>query len=238
MFGRNKYNTPVVIFRQSPDGFTKVNSSAMFMIIKGNRRLKLKSGLVISADSTSKVGNTFYTFTPDEKVYFPIKFSLLGNDVIQRIKKYESEHIDEFQKIDEDPTISLEEKAQKKKEIMRQALSPDENHLLDKYGISFDIIPDQAAYEILQQQIEEANRIKAQKKQTTLERLMPVVMVVGMAIGFAIIAYATANYNSAVSSSAVRIVSSMQQIVTSLHSVVTAIGGSATHAVNSTIPAP
>ena len=238
MFGRNKYNTPVIIFRQSPEGFTKVNSSAMFTIDKGNRRLKLKNGLVIGADNTSKIGNTFFTFTPDEKVYFPIKISLLGADIIQKIKKYENEHIEEFRKIEGDANLSLEEKEQAKKETMRKALSLDENHLLDKYGISFDILPDQAAYEILQQQIEEANRIKAQKKQTTLEKLMPVAMIVGMAIGFAIIAYATANYNSTVSTSAVQIVSGMNQISAHLQSVINALGGSTSHAINSSIPAP
>lgn len=239
MFGRNKFNVPITVFIQSPDGLTKRNTAAYFMIHKGNRRLKLKNGLLIDANSTAKYGDTYFVYTPDEKVYFPVRVNLLASDVIQRIKKYENEHLEELNKIENDDTLELEEKAQKKKELLSNALTESERNLLDKYGVSFDIIPDQAAYEVLQQQIEEANRIKAQKKQTTLERMMPVAMVVGLTIGFAILAYATANYNSTVSASAVQITSGMQQISATLKSVLVSLGSNAGHTIaNSTIPAP
>ena len=238
MFGKNKFDTPVVVFRQSPDGFTKVNTAAVFIIKNGSRRLRLRSGIIIGTESTSKVGNTYFTFTPDEKVYFPVKINLLPPDVVQRIEKYENEHIEQFKEIDQTESLDVNEKEQKKKELLLQALNPDERKLLEKYGMSFDILPDQAAYEILQQQIEEANRIKMQKKKTMLEILMPVLMIVGLAIGYAILAYATANYNSAISGSASTIATASQNIVNSLHSVLTSLGTGSHTAINSTIPPP
>ena len=239
MFGRNKFNIPVVIFRDGADGLVATNSSAFMTIIKGNRRLKLKSGLLINADSTSKLGSTYYTYTPDEKVFFPMKINKLGRDAIQRITKYEREHIDELSKIDNDETLEVDKKEQMKKDIIKQALTEEERHLLDKYGVGFDILPDQTAYEVLQQQLEEANKLSAAKKKSRLEVLQPVIMVVGVAIAFAIIAYATASYLSSASSNAHLIASSSQQIVAELKSVLQSLGTSTTHTTaNSTIPSP
>lgn len=236
MFGRNKYTIPVIVFRQSPDGFSLTRTGAKFIIKSGNRRLLLRSGLRINAESTSKVGDTYLVFTPDEKVYFPVKINILGADVIQKIRKYENEHLNDIKKLEENESLNIDQKDQKKREMLTAALSTDEKNLMEKYNISFDILPDQTAYEVLQQEIEEANKIKYEKKQTKLDKMMPIILVVGFAIAFAIMAYATANYSASISSSAGKITTSMSSIATALHSVLISLGGS--HVANTTIPAP
>lgn len=235
---QKKYNTPVVVFRQTPDGFTKTNTMAMFTLIRGNRRLRLKSGLLINADSTSKVGNTYFTFTPDEKVYFPVKFNLLSTEIIKKIKKYEDEHIAELERIDADTTKSVEEKEEEKKNLLKQALTAEEKALLDKAAISFDIMPDPAAYEIAQQQIEEANRIRTMKKKDKWDKLMPILTIVGISIAFAIMAYATVNYASTMAKDMAPIASSLQSVSANLKGLIASLGTSTAHAVNSSIPAP
>ena len=239
MFGRNKYDIPVVIFKQASSGFTAIHTVAMQLNVKGNMRLKLKRGILIKMDEMSRIGNTYYTATPDDKVYFPVRINFISADLVKKIKQYENDHIAELEEIDKKENLSIDEKQQKKDELLSNALSKEEKELLSKYGMSFDILPDPTAYEIAQQQIEEAYRVNAKKKKDKWEKLMPILTIVGISIAFAIMAYATVSYTSSVATSVSPIVSGLNSVAANLKSIVTSLGTSAAHSVaNSTIPSP
>jgi hypothetical protein len=234
LFRKDKYPIPVEIFRTNAGGgLTSSKTSARYALIKGNRRLILKSGLIIKMDSTSQAGNTFYTYTPDEKVFFPIRFRSIGKDIIDRLKAAERENTSKIQELWAKQDLSFEEKDEQVKDLLLSKLSDDEKALVKEYALNLDIIPDATAYEIHSQQLEEAVRVKNQKKQKAMDKYLPIIMVVGISIAFAIMGYATITYINGMSSNFAHnlnsVVSGLQAVAHSLSSV-----GASSHAVNST----
>ena len=100
----------------------------------------------LSVSNTTLIGNTYYTATPDDKVYFPVRINFISADLVKKIKQYENDHIAELEEIDNKENLSIDEKQQKKDELLSNALSKEEKELLSKYGMSFDILPDPTAY--------------------------------------------------------------------------------------------
>lgn len=239
IFGKKKVKIAMLV-PGAGGGVQVLYTQGKFVRLAGSLSLQLKSGIIIPFYNESLIGDIYYTYTPDSKVFFPVKLRLLPENITQKILSYKNAHIEEIKAIEDRQDLSEEEKNKKKQELLLQALSPEERAMVKEYNIFLDALPDRQSFEVLKYQLVESARAMANRGLNKIEKWMPLITIIGIAVAFAIIITATTQYMNTITKIAGQIANTLGPVAQALKQAVLASGihSNATTTAVATVPPP